>query len=210
MEQIGSKLYVTKYTPEDKMAHESTSLEGYSYKAYNGKGTVTVENGDSAWGLKDGIAFTTAGPKEIEYDGFCVVIRGYRCDDKTSTMKMVTSLPYVNGCSSHQVFPPVRAGDPTMQLLLIPKGTAEQKHHIHTTTRVVYVLSGSGYSINGQPGSDLTKVALNEGDVLTFDKMTPHHFEALEEDLMVVPVHIFSSMGGAEFNHPMFNGTYEV
>jgi uncharacterized RmlC-like cupin family protein len=147
------------------------------------------------------------GGQSISFDGVCVVIRGYQCETKTSRFESVSNLPYVNGCSSHQVFPPIRIGDPTMQLLYLPPNTKEQIHHIHSTTRVVYVKDGRGYSIQGMKGEK--KIELNKGDIIILDKMTPHHFKTIEDELIVIPIHIFSSTD-SEYNHPMRNGTFSV
>jgi hypothetical protein len=41
--------------------------------------------------------------------------------------------------------------------------------------------------------------------------MCPHHFETQNEPLKVLPVHIWSALpGGAEYDHPMFNGTFLI
>ena len=80
------------------------------------------------------------------------MIRGYRTENKSVELGTNTVLPYVNGCSTRQVFPPDRAGDPTLQLLKIPPHSSEQAHHIHSTVRVVYVLEGWGHSIVGMNG----------------------------------------------------------
>lgn len=191
---------------KNKKTYQSNKLDSYAYKVFSGKGSVDLEDGDSAWIINGKTAKVKNNKGKYKYNGMCVVIRGYRTVNKSSKYNMLTSLPYVNGCSSFQIFPPNRQGDPTMQVLLIPKGSHEQEHHIHSTTRVVYVAKGSGYSINEVNGENKTK--LKEGDVLVFDRMTAHHFEAPKEDLLVVPLHIFSSTGKLEFNHPMFNGTH--
>ena len=70
-------------------------------------------------------------------DKFYVKIRGYQCGDKSAQLTLNTNLPYVNGCSTRQIFPPERLGDPTLQQLTIPPYTSEQVHHIHPTARVV-------------------------------------------------------------------------
>lgn len=100
-------------------------------------------------------------------------------------------------------------GDPTLQLLYIPPYTSEQTHHIHSTSRVVYCLEGSGYSIVGMKGHSI-KTTLKVGMVIILEEMTPHHFETENESLKVIPLHIYSSIGSLEFNHPMFNGTHNI
>lgn len=179
----------------------------YKYKTYVGKHTVKVKEGDSAWIVDDKEVRTVRGPVKIKSTHMCVVIRGYSSDNRSSEFNTLSNLPYVNGCSTNQLINPTRLGDPTAQLLYLPPHTREQAHHIHSTARVVYVLKGKGKSIQGMNGN--LKVPLNEGDVIVLDKMAPHHFETSKDELIVIPIHIFSSTT-LEFNHPMFNGTFTV
>ena len=186
---------------------KSKEFDLYAYTTYVGKQQVYVEQGDSIWLVNDSKAEVVRGGKFVNVEALGVVIRGYQCEEKTSSYSSGSNLPYVNGCSSHQVFPPVRIGDPTMQLLYLPSNTSEQAHHIHSTARVVYVLDGEGWSVQGM--NNETEVKLNKGDVIILDKMTPHHFRTESSSLTVVPIHIFSSTV-FEKNHPMFNGTFEI
>lgn len=187
--------------------YESQSYDLYSYKVYTGKQDIEIPEGDSAWVVKDDKGYVYRGGQVIESTSMAVVIRGYQCEEKVSGFESITNLPYINGCSSHQVFSPVRPGDPTMQLLYIPPYTSEQAHHIHSTVRVVYVLSGKGKSIQGTSGDDTED--LNPGDILIVDKLAPHHFLTEEDPLIVVPIHIYSSTT-SEQNHPMINGTFLI
>lgn len=186
---------------------KSKEFDLYSYTVYTGKQDIVIDKGDSAWLVNNTIAKVERGGQTISNEAMCVVIRGYQCEVKTSSFHSISNLPYVNGCSSHQVFPPVRPGDPTMQLLYLPPNTMEQAHHIHSTVRVVYVLRGKGWSVQGMKGE--YEMALNEGDVIILDKMTPHHFRTEENELVVIPVHIFSSTL-LETKHPMKDGTFII
>lgn len=145
-------LYGVKYLePGTNAVVESPETDAYSYVTHLGKYTVRVEKGDSAWIVEHGgtMARVAKGPTVVESEIWSTVIRGYRTENKTVELNGNTVLPYVNGCSTKQVFPPDRAGDPTLQLLKIPPFSSEQAHHIHSTVRVVYVLEGWGYSIVG-------------------------------------------------------------
>ncbi len=73
---------------------------------------------------------------------------------------------------------------------------------------MVYVLSGSGTAVSGV-GSNIEKHKLVEGETLILHAMEPHHFETDDQDLIVVPMHIWSSTND-EFNHPMMLGTHAV
>lgn len=189
--------------------HASSTNDLYQYKVYVGKHTINTNNLSSYWYIKDNMAICYTGTTEIVSNHVCVEIIGYTPETRSSTFSKGTDLPYINGCSSKQLIPAVRPGDPTFQMLFIPPQTSEQAHHIHATPRVVYVADGKGRSIVGNGGKHDT-YPLNKGDVIILNKMVPHHFITDEESLTVLPIHIFSSIAAEEFNHPMFNGTHRV
>lgn len=189
---------------------ESNMNDLYQYKVYIGKNSVYFDPKASYWYIEDSSVVSKTGNNNTYIsEHMCVEIYGYTPETRTSTFNRGTDLPYINGCSTKQLIPAVRPGDPTFQMLYIPKGTSEQAHHIHATARVVYVASGSGKSIVGTQSSN-TSYDLNKGDVIILPKMIPHHFKTKSTDLVVLSVHIYSSTGSEEFNHPMFNGTHKV
>ena len=203
------------YNVNEPIVVTSPIQELYFYTAYIGiHDDITIERGDSAWLVnKEGVR-TVRGPNTIDSTDLCVVIRGYASDSKSSGYETLSNLPYVNGCTSNQLISPLRIGDPTAQLLFLPKFTQEQAHHIHSTSRVVYVLSGKGKSIQGMPDKNggkgsIVEIDLEPGKVIILDKNIPHHFETEDSELVVIPIHIFSSTP-LEYNHPMFNGTFKV
>jgi len=204
------KLYgVTYIKPNQPRVLEASMQDLYYYKVYVGSHSVSVEKGDCVYFLsKDKeTAYLSRGPVKIESNHIATVIRGYMPENKSSTITRWTNLPYVNGCSTKQIFPPDRLGDPTLQLLNIPPHSAEQAHHIHSTVRVAYILSGTGRSVVGMEGK-LVIEDLYPGKTVVLQKMCPHHFETDGEHLIVLPLHVFSSVGPMEQNHPMFNGTH--
>lgn len=182
----------------------------YAFTAYSGNHDISVNVGDSVIFIDDdkNTASWVNGDAVVSSKHMAVLFRGYQCGFKKSSLTQNVNLPYINGCASKQIFHPERIGDPTFQQLTIPPHTSEQKHHIHATVRVVYVLSGHGYSIVGQD-KDTEETELNPGMVCVLDPMSPHHFRTENSYLTVLPVHVFSSTPG-EQNHPMFNGTKEV
>jgi len=190
---------------------ESSIFDLYQYKVYIGHNKIETNIRASYWYLDmdDTAVSTTGNGGVIVSEHMCVEIFGYTPETRTSTYNRGTDLPYINGCSTKQLIPPVRPGDPTFQMLTIPPYTSEQAHHIHATPRVVYVAKGQGVSIVGTADSQ-TEYELNYGDVILLGKMTPHHFKTTDSELVVLPIHIFSSIASAEFDHPMFNGTHKV
>lgn len=200
----------TLIKPGETKIVESGPHDLYQYKAYVGSHLVSTVKTSSYWYIKDNTVISTTGAEnlQISSDVLCVEIFGYTPEARTSSFSKLTDLPYINGCSSKQLISPNRLGDPTWQMLYIPPYTSEQAHHIHSTSRVVYVLSGKGTSHIGQ-AHQLKEFSLEPGDVLILDKMIPHHFSTEDTGLVVLPLHVFSSID-QEFNHPMFNGTHRT
>lgn len=190
--------------------YESTVFDLYQYRVFIGEHDIYLDPKSSYWYLDGHSVVCRSGDEQMlkSFD-MCVEIYGYTPETRSSSFVRGTDLPYINGCSTKQLIPPVRPGDPTFQMLYIPAGTSEQAHHIHATPRVVYVAAGKGKSIVGTPGKNQA-YDLNEGDVIILPKMAPHHFETEDSDLLVLPVHVYSSIASEEFNHPMFNGTHRV
>ena len=184
---------------------ESTPFDLYQYRAYIGHHHLVTSEKNSYWYLdNDQVICCTGIGIIINSCVLCVEIFGYTPEKRTSTFSRLSDLPYINGCSTKQLIPPNRLGDPTWQMLYMPTFTSEQARHIHSTTRIVYVHSGRGWSHIGQE-----KLKLEPGDVIVLDKMIPHHFSTEDESLTVFPLHVFSSTT-EEFNHPMFNGTHKI
>lgn len=187
---------------------ENNEHDLYSYTVYKGEHEVEVGKRDSFWWIDLGTnTVNCQSDISVFSDTLGVMIYGYKPWRRTSEINTWTTLPYVNGCSTTELLPPIRKGDPTFQLLHIPPHTSEQAHHIHSTARVVYVYSGKGQSIIGQENAVRTE-PLMPGSVIVLDKMVPHHFVSGEEPLVVLPLHIYSSPGQSEYDHPMMNGTH--
>jgi hypothetical protein len=131
---------------------ESSDRDLYQYKCYVKSQPITTSKHSSYWYLNDREVGCFSGDGSV-FDDFtvCVEILGYTPEKRTSTYQRGTDLPYLNGCSTKQLIPPNRSGDPTWQMLQMSPKTTEQEHHVHSTARVVYVLSGEGTSVVGMP-----------------------------------------------------------
>lgn len=189
----------------------SDSSEQYFYQVFSGPHEIEVAAGDSCFYLNDdkNEARLSRGPQKLSSQHFACVVRGYAPPNKTSEISFFTNLPYINGCSTRQIFPPERPGDPNFQMLKMPRRVKEQSHHLHSTARAVYVLKGSGLCVSGT-SENLSVQELKEGSVCVLAPMCPHHFETKDEELFVLPLQIWSSIGNLDFNHPMYNGTLEI
>ena len=197
------------FEPGDQKVVFANKDNLYWYACYVGMHDIKVEEGDCLWWIN---AEKTAchmkrGPYSVKSAHFAVLMRGFMPEEKTTSIVQRTVLPYVNGCSTKQVFPPDRPGDPTLQLLDIPPHSSEQAHHIHSTVRCVYVLRGSGRSVVGMNKATIEE-KLVPGKVVILEPMCPHHFETDDDHCVVVPFHVWSTTPGVENIHPMFNGTF--
>ncbi len=184
----------------------------YYFETYVGKHErIEVPRGGSAVYLSADArtAIRVRGPATItDSEKVCTMLPGFWPPAATKSLDGLTVLPYVNGCSTKQVFPPDRPGDPTLQYLRIPANSAEQAHHIHPTVRVVYTLEGHGTSVVGMEKNTVTE-ELVPGKVCILEPMCPHHFETpFGKKLIVVPFHVFSTVACSERSHPMFDGTF--
>jgi mannose-6-phosphate isomerase-like protein (cupin superfamily) len=188
----------------------STKNDLYQYKVYVGQHFISTQTINSYWYLdNDSVVSKSGNGVELDSKLLCVEIFGYTPETRSSSYDRYTDLPYINGCSTKQLINSVRLGDPTWQMLHMPPYTSEQQHHIHSTSRIVYVHKGRGTSHIGISDNNMKDIPLLEGDVLILDKMIPHHFSTDREELIVLPLHIFTSTGN-EFNHPMYNGTHKI
>ncbi len=195
--------------PEEQVIRMAREDDLYFYTLYTGRHQLVIERGDCVFLLSEDRAqvIVRRGPVVLESVWFATVIRGYMPEDKTCGLKTRAHLPYVNGCATRQLFPPERPGDPTLQWLDMPPWSAEQAHHIHATVRIVYVFRGRGACVVGMEHQQL-RTELYPGQIIVLEKMCPHHFETQAERLLVIPLHVFSSVGLQEQMHPMFQGTH--
>lgn len=204
LEKFGAEYYF----PGQKTIAKAKSDSLYTFTAYIGEHVINVEAGDSVYYIEDGTAHLRIGPAQISSSTIATVVRGYRAPERTAQIGRMTTLPFINGCSTRQIFAPERIGDPTLQLLYMPPYSSEQEHHLHSTARVAHVLEGKGTCIIGlDRQSHRQKIV--PGTTIVVHPMCPHHFETEGEPLLVAPMHVFSSApGGMEFNHPMYNGSH--
>lgn len=207
---IYNKMFFKLLDTKNPEIVSSTDSSLYNYVLYCGHNLVHTNKTSSYWYLEeDTVKCVSGNGQSFLSSTMCVEILGYTPENRTSTYSKNTELPYINGCSTKQLIPPVRPGDPTFQLLYMPPHTTEQQHHIHATVRIVYVYKGFGHSIIGSSYKN-EKIELTSGKILLLNEMVSHHFETEDSDLIVLPLHIFSSVSSEEFNHPMFNGTHKI
>lgn len=206
--QLGMNLF----EPGERAHLVAEDRDPYYYETFVGTHEIPIARGDCAFWLSPDltVAQLTRGPQVIQSSRFATLVRGFAPETKTSTLGNKTVLPYINGCSTKQIFPPDRPGDPTLQMLFMPPHCREQQHHIHPTARAVFVLAGQGRCQIGMGPGGENIFDLTAGMTCVIQPMTPHHFETGADSLLVLPVHIWSTVRGAESGHPMIDGTFRV
>ena len=197
------------YHVNKKEVVECSPSSLYQYRVYIGEHCINPTQYNSYWSISGNRVICQTASEPFLSNAMCVEIFGYTPETRTSTFNHPAELPYINGCSTKQLIPPARPGDPTFQLLHIPSYTSEQAHHIHPTDRVVYVADGNGFAVIGS-STHSTTVPLEPGQIIILPRMVAHHFVTLHHSLTVIPLHIFSSVAGHDYDHPMFNGTHRV
>lgn len=110
-------------------------------------------------------------------------------------------LRYIDGCTDSLLIPPVRMGDPCLNLLHIPPHT-RQSRHTHPSHRVGVILSGSGECVT--PSGI---IPLSPGMVFVIPEDAEHSFHTSNEALRVIAYHPESDCGPTDESHPMVNKT---
>ncbi len=115
-------------------------------------------------------------------------------------------LQYIDGCTDSVLIPPVKLGDPCLNILYFPPNT-RQTRHTHPSIRVGVVISGSG--VCKTPSGDHP---LQTGMIFILPPETWHAFWTPDSSkrcaLSVLAFHPDSDYGPTNENHPMLNRTY--
>lgn len=110
-------------------------------------------------------------------------------------------LRYIDGCTDSLLIPPVRWGDPCLNLLHIPANT-NQSQHTHPSHRVGVIVSGYGHCITPDGNTPLIP-----GQVFVIPAESQHSFHTEKEALRVIAYHPESDFGPTDETHPMVNKT---
>ena len=110
-------------------------------------------------------------------------------------------LRYIDGCSDSLLVPPVRRGDPCLNLLHLPPGT-RQTPHVHPSLRVGLIVRGRGRCVTDEGG-----VALEPGLAFVIEAGGRHCFHTDGDELLVLAYHPDSDFGPTDEDHPMINRT---
>jgi len=110
-------------------------------------------------------------------------------------------LRYIDGCSDSLLIPPVICGDPCLNLLHIPPGTA-QTQHTHPSLRAGIIASGEGECRTPERTFRLTP-----GTIFVIPAESEHSFHTVDSELRVIAWHPDSDTGPRHDDHPMVNRT---
>ena len=110
-------------------------------------------------------------------------------------------LRYIDGCTDSLLIPPIRLGDPCLNLLCFPPGI-DQTPHTHPSDRIGVVASGSG-----ECETDECITELKAGMIFRIVAGGLHKFRTNDQGMRVIAYHPDSDFGPTDEVHPMINRT---
>lgn len=114
-------------------------------------------------------------------------------------------LRYIDGCTDSLLIPPVKLGDPCLNLLHFPAGI-EQTMHTHPSDRIGVILSGRGVCRAVNDGVE-ERIQLEPGMLFCIHAGGEHAFSTDDDELRVLAYHPDSDFGPTDEAHPMLNRT---
>lgn len=162
-----------------------------------------------------GMAFSAPGALRLEIGpgskGLVVSREGWRgLPVVAGPLEDTGRLKYIDGCTDSLLIPPVRKGDPCLNLLHFPPGI-DQTPHVHPSDRIGLILSGRGLchmreKVNGEWVA--SEVDLVPGMVFCIHTNGRHKFSTpYGEPMRVLAYHPESDFGPTDEDHPMINKT---
>jgi hypothetical protein len=114
-------------------------------------------------------------------------------------------LKYINGCNDSLLIPPIKLGDPCVNLLYFPPGT-NQTMHTHPSDRIGLILSGQGQCITEDDRGSVV-IPLRAGMLFCIHTGGRHKFLTHQGSMRVLAYHPDSDFGPTDEDHPMINRT---
>jgi len=156
--------------------------------------------------LPSGFYFSIPGPATItsrgETTGLLVARPGYKSFLHIGLIEHEGRLRYIDGCTDSLLVPPIKRGDPCLNLLYFPPGI-DQTMHTHPSERIGLILSGRGTCI-----TPTERIALEPGMLFCIHPEGQHKFRTgLDSDMRVLAYHPDSDFGPTDSDHPMINRT---
>lgn len=192
-------------------AHYGYVYAGGLYLRYAGP-----DDSPASLPLSTGMAFSVNGPARLELGvhtrGVVVSREGHRAFNVvTGPIEQAGRLKYIDGCTDSLLIPPVRKGDPCLNLLYFPAGI-DQTSHVHPSDRIGLILSGHGLCHAWEKGRWGTiverKYELVPGMVFCIHTNGQHKFSTpFGDEMRVLAYHPESDFGPTDEDHPMINKT---
>lgn len=111
-------------------------------------------------------------------------------------------LKYIDGCTDSLLIPPIKLGDPCLNLLYFPENI-DQTEHTHPSDRIGLIASGHGWCVTPD-----NRIELYPGQIFRIHAEGKHKFQTLPgEDMTVIAYHPDSDFGPTDEVHPMVNRT---
>lgn len=171
---------------------------------YVGSGEATLEIAQGRFALRTGMYASVGGVGRITGDGsgLCVTRQGWRGPFLLGgPIEQRGRLRYIDGCTDSLLLAPPVCGDPCLNHLHIPAGTA-QSAHVHPSVRVGVIARGRGECVTeGQ------RHGLRSGLCFVIEPNGRHSFHTGADSLDVVVYHPESDTGPTHEDHPMINRT---
>jgi hypothetical protein len=116
-------------------------------------------------------------------------------------------LRYIDGCTDSLLVPPIKYGDPCLNLLFFPPNT-DQTMHTHPSDRIGMILSGQGECLTeDEHGKSAEPIALASGMLFIIHAGGRHKFRTQKHGMRVLAYHPDSDFGPTDLDHPMINRT---
>jgi quercetin dioxygenase-like cupin family protein len=159
--------------------------------------------------LYQGDAFSVAGPAAVFGGRGIVVSReswvGFPYI--TGPIEREGRLLYIDGCTDSLLIPPVKMGDPCLNLLYFPRGI-DQTAHTHPSDRIGLILSGHGLCHAWDENGVEEQIELVKGMVFCIHTDGKHKFSTpFGQEMRVLAYHPESDFGPTDQGHPMINRT---
>jgi predicted RNA binding protein YcfA (HicA-like mRNA interferase family) len=126
-------------------------------------------------------------------------------------VERVGRLRYIDGCTDSLLVPPVKKGDPCLNLLHFPRGI-DQTMHTHPSVRLGMVHRGHGWCITPWGNVELTEGMIfaihpSNGRDVDGHPVGSHKFRTDESEMTVIAFHPDSDVGPTDELHPMLSRT---
>jgi mannose-6-phosphate isomerase-like protein (cupin superfamily) len=137
--------------------------------------------------------------------GIIVSARGHSGFLTMGWLEIMGRLRYIDGCTDSLLVPPIKMGDPCLNLLYFPKNT-DQTMHTHPSDRIGMILSGYGVCVTEDSESE-THTPLKPGMLFCIHAGGRHKFRTEDKVMRVLAYHPDSDFGPTDEVHPMINRT---